>query len=221
MTYQVSILRNKTGQQTTLDLVPTFSSGQVVTPKQAYVFGGPVRLNLGNRGEAVLATADSSVLSYLDGAVSAGRIEVQGLTKDPWPASASDQVPIPSSLLTDPIDDAAFTQSFNSVARASPVTYSFHSLRDLMLSQSTASIDLTGKAALVWYGSISLVGNSPLVLVTTGSLTPAALGASSTTTDITTVQTTRGSTTAPLPMPDFNMQIGPFSTAKPFRLAAS
>lgn len=221
MTYQVSILRNKTGQQTTLDLVPTFSNGQVVTPKQAYVFGGPVRLNLGNGGEAVLATADSSVLTYLSGQASGGRIALEGLTKDPWPASASDQVPIPSSLLTNPIDDAAFTQSFNSVARASPVTYTFHSLRDLMLSQSTATIDLTGKAALVWYGSISLVGSSPIVLVTAGSLTPAALGASSTTTDITTVQTTRGSTASPVPMPNFDMQLGPFSNAKPFRLAAS
>jgi hypothetical protein len=218
MAYGASILNNKTGQQTILNLVPTLSGGQVVTAKQAYVFGGPMWLR-GSNNSAIVATTDAGVMTYLNGLQQSGRIELEVLRKDPWPVATNQRVVIPSELRPSPFNTTSFEQNIGMNARGATVTYDFVSVKDLNPSSSTPTLNFAGRDAFVWYGHIELSGSTPVVVVANTQLDLTTIGAGSTTTDIDPVSTS-GSPAA-LPEPLFDMLLPPFEQVKSFPLAAA
>ncbi len=221
MALYVNILTNKTGQQTTLNLVPVLSGMSVTTAKQAYVFGGPFWLRAGNN-EALLATASSSVQSYLNGRVQSGRIATELAQKNPDPAAEGDRVEIPSILLPSPLDYTTLSSNINTASRIPSSSYQYFSVRDLSPASSSETIDLTGLSAYAWYGQISLYGSAPLAIVTDGALNLATFGASTSTVDVVNVSTTRTTrSAAAIPYPYFDMLIGTFSLPKSAHLTLS
>src|SRR5262245_53157234 len=98
MTIRVFIVKNRSGRQATINLVPTLKGEIVDLEKQAYAFGGPFALGGDNDVNLAMVVA-SGATSPLVG----GRVESAPALKDPWPVKADQKIAIPAGLLPVPL----------------------------------------------------------------------------------------------------------------------
>lgn len=206
MTIRVCILKNKGTRQATLDLVPKLSGGTVVLAKQAYVFGGPIVLREGD-GDALLA------MPVANGATrppAPGHFHSQVSVKDPWPVKADQKIALPAELLPKPFHEGAFRQAVSTAPRNAANNYNVFCVRELTPDDREPTLDLTGVAAFLWYGRVSLHGSAPVVLVSDAALDLADIVALASV-DVVDVDVSSRATSLPLPEPAFDLRVVPFS----------
>jgi hypothetical protein len=211
MTIRVYIVKNRSGRQATIDLVPALNGEAIVVEKQAYVFGGPFALGGDNDANLAMIVAGNATTPPV-----AGHFESAPALKDPWPAKADQKVTIPPGLLPAPLNGDAFMRGLADAPRAPSANYKVFSVRGRTPGAPGPTIDLTGKAAFVWYGQMLLQGSSPVVLVTTGALELSAV-VSPAEVDVREIDVSSRATSMPLPEPAFDMRVGPFSRAASVR----
>lgn len=213
MTIRVYIVKNRSGRQATIDLVPTLNVEAVVVEKQAYVFGGPFALGGDNDANLAMIVASDATAPPV-----AGHFESAPALKDPWPAKAGPKIAIPAGLLPAPLDGDALARGLADAPRAPSADYKIFSVRGRTPGAPEPTLDLTGKAAFAWYGQILLRGSSPVALVTSGALELSTV-VSLAEVDVREIDVSGRATSMPLPEPAFDMRVGPFSRAASVRPA--
>lgn len=211
MTIRVYVVKNRSGRQATIDLVPALNGEAVLVEKQAYVFGGPFALGGDNDANLAMIVASNATTPPI-----AGHVESAPALKDPWPVKADQKIAISTVLLPASLDGDAFVRGLADAPRAPSANYKIFSVRGRPPGAPGSAIDLTGKAAFAWYGQVILQESSPVVLVTAGALELSAV-VSLAEVDVREIDVSSRATSMPLPEPAFDMRVGPFSRAASVR----
>jgi hypothetical protein len=217
MAFRVYILSKKSEESATFNLVSKLNgNGEIEVAKQAYVFGGPLSLRTGD-ADALIATTSADVKALLKGLEQSGHLTMEEMAtqavhemrpKAPWPVQAEKRVVLPAQILPKPFKADTFKQKISTAPRLTASDYQFLSVRS-KVGGAAVPIDLTGHAAFLWYGHVTLE-NGPLVLVADASIDPTQLGAPSGSFNFEEVKLAPGAEVG-LPVPEFDLRISPFA----------